>query len=854
MGASGLGTTDIEVVDVNKDGTPDFILSNQKAPSMVYIGNPQGMEVDPASKALKLGPAFRLSANTFASLDVTVADLDGDTNMDIIIANYDAPNYVYYGDGNGGFDAEAPLGVESDPTTAVKVADLNGDDVLDILVANRDADNLIYLSPGRTPSRSKPTVIGAPEADWQYTRIAADWQFVRLSTQDVTVADFNGDLVPDIATGEDGSPDMLFIGDGSGDFSMVKPLPIGPRAGPGWYESADVGNLRTTWGQYLGERDDTVSITALDADGDEDMDLVVGLRDMTAKVYFNDGAGLFSHKTPLGSPYPNGPEPVGKTAADSLGIAVPVDLNGDTYPDIVTGVDVLLNPGTGDFSNVVRTPYWDTAKRGSAPIAVVGVDIDMDGDIDLVVSPAASDTKYVLYNPGSGLVATDKALNGWWGDPEGMVPLGTPAAETTTMAAMDVDGDGDMDLFLGNEGGEIQIWLNPGNAAPPARGRTFTLEVRGAMDIALADVTGDGFDDVVVSDGSSFRVIKNPNTKEDGVLQVLQNAEDKWQMASVKSPVLGDCRQVEVYDVNNDGFVDIVTGSSTKIMIHYGSEGTEVDGDYASAETDDVGTEYFSNNFPGYATGEKFETLQLQVADVDGDGWADIAASFSSGFSLHKRLFYGKRNANGETSALLASWPETEGSRFGPEKEDLWKVTSLHLVDLNLDGNLDLLYAAKGTGDSGGSGGSGTYVAIGKSTGPLVFDAAAIAAQKLRLSALPFPEEGGQWTIKNIDVNVSPPDHNHPYAGTTNSECRNPADNFYPVQTRIDIDFPIIPCHKKDLKDCILLDPITALAHTIDNNKNEGMVSCSYTVDMHRQCTQGSTLATALQRSGGALS
>jgi hypothetical protein len=42
------------------------------------------------------------------------------------------------------------------------------------------------------------------------------------------------------------------------------------------------------------------------------------------------------------------------------------------------------------------------------------------------------------------------------------------------------------------------------------------------------------------------------------------------------------------------------------------------------------------------------------------------------------------------------------------------------------------------------------------------------------------------------------------------------------VQTRIYIEFPVIPCTKEDFKDCILLDPITALASTVDNAEQRG--------------------------------
>jgi len=102
------------------------------------------------------------------------------------------------------------------------------------------------------------------------------------------------------------------------------------------------------------------------------------------------------------------------------------------------------------------------------------------------------------------------------------------------------------------------------------------------------------------------------------------------------------------------------------------------------------------------------------------------------------------------------------------------------------------------------------------------------------LQSLDFTNDG-LGTITAVDVQVYEAFHQHNYAGTTSSECRSPADDFYPVSTRIDIDFPIIPCTKEDFKDCILLDPITALGNTVDNDANQGIVQCSYNVDLHRK-------------------
>jgi len=137
----------------------------------------------------------------------------------------------------------------------------------------------------------------------------------------------------------------------------------------------------------------------------------VGNRDQTAKVYFNDGTGAFEYRTKLGEAYDDGPSAVGvetargNPAVDSTGLATAVDLNGDGYPDVVTGTEVYLNPGHGEFTNVMGMPWWSpnaasgrslNASSGTAvsngPTSIVGVDIDGDGDNDLVISQPNSGT------------------------------------------------------------------------------------------------------------------------------------------------------------------------------------------------------------------------------------------------------------------------------------------------------------------------------------------------------------------------------------------------------------------------------------------------------------------------------
>ena len=283
--------------------------------------------------------------------------------------------------------------------------------------------------------------------------------------------------MPDIVTAEKGAPNFLYFGDPTkpGDFSGVTPIPIALKDAP----------------TNTGEVDDTYQIIPFDVDDDGDVDLVVGSRDQTAKVYFNDGTGAFEDPTKLGEPYDTGPSAVGiDPNVDTTGLATAVDLNGDGYPDVVTGTEVylsplaslshpyrflqplartqpylcaqapargpspypnpnqvFLNPGHGEFSNVKGMP-WRTPSATNAQDAttIEGVDIDGDGDNDLVVSQRPTKSTnggiFVLYNPGDGLAAdeTGLALNGWWGDPNSMQKLVTPTSALGVANAIKAPG------------------------------------------------------------------------------------------------------------------------------------------------------------------------------------------------------------------------------------------------------------------------------------------------------------------------------------------------------------------------------------------------------------------------------
>src|SRR5688500_10269732 len=119
------------------------------------------------------------------SAGVSVADLNGDGHLDVVLAkgrHWPLHNRVLLNNGTGRFAAH-DLGDTPDRTYSAAVADVDRDGKLDLVVSNNRPDRkLIYRGDGKGGFRVTGT-FGDPA-----------W-----TTRYVTLADLNGDGFPDIA-------------------------------------------------------------------------------------------------------------------------------------------------------------------------------------------------------------------------------------------------------------------------------------------------------------------------------------------------------------------------------------------------------------------------------------------------------------------------------------------------------------------------------------------------------------------------------------------------------------------------------------------------------------------------------
>jgi len=203
--------------------------------------------------------------------------------------------------------------------------------------------------------------------------------------------------------------------------------------------------------------------TFADIDADGDIDLFIGVTGGIIQFFENTGT---SSSPAFTNPQTN---PFGITSTYYYAVPVFVDIDNDGDLDLFVGeyygnIQFFENTGTDSapaFASPQENPFGITSSSDNYISLPVFVDIDNDGDLDLFVGEYYGNIQF-FENTG-----TDSAPA--FANPQEN-PFGITATDYFAAPAfVDIDNDGDLDLFVGGYYyGNIQFFENTGTISAPA--------------------------------------------------------------------------------------------------------------------------------------------------------------------------------------------------------------------------------------------------------------------------------------------------------------------------------------------------------------------------------------------------
>ena len=381
---------------------------------------------------------------------------------------------------------------------------------------------------------------------------------------------------------------------------------------------------------------------------------------------------------------------------------------GDTVYGYQSNVDGYLGEyfrmWTGEANPFINIDM--TADAGTPTIKLRLVDLEGDGDPDLVIG---NNTGLLHYFENTGTSSSPDFTERTGTDsPLGGISVGSYSTPTFT----DLDGDGDPDLIVGNGNGAVAYFENTGTVTAP----NFTQRTGAANPfdditmgpwgtLALADLNGDGDPDLAVGiDDGDVRYYENTGTSADPEF-TLRTGEssplNNINAGSHSTPVFVD------FDDDND--FDLVIGSGREGMYYFENTGTATSPSFIQRTDND-------NPFNGLAAGVFFA---LDFVDLNGDGNLDFITGNQAGYIGYFKNTGTPANPEFSPQNFVESTTFTIYDNGGNDTLDLRTDTNGQRVYLHPEGISDVygltgnLIIARDTWIENAIAGSGDDVIVG---------------------------------------------------------------------------------------------------------------------------------------------
>ena len=644
-----INPVDVDAVDLDQDGDMDLVVIEEGIKGDLIINvNPQLVWYE--NNGSESFTRNVILANAVEATDVIAIDVDSDGDIDLVYGAGDSNNDVsvawYENDGQESFTARTIANyATAQSVRAVYAADIDTDGDMDVLSASFNDNKVNWYKNNGSQSFTAATITT-----------------IGTQARDIFPIDLDGDGDMDVISG--------FFNNGSSDDGRLV-----------WSENN--GSESFTTHTISTTINGIYRVRGADIDGDGDIDVLSASAPSEPpgrkkySWYENNGSQSFT-------------EHVIQTGVLGKDIH-PADMDLDGDMDILVSSQnngVVWFENIGDPDSFLEHPIEKSFKTHE----VIPVDMDNDGDIDVVAVGGSQD--YPSGNPINGLIkwyenTMDKGMIGSWT----AANITTSADGATSVFAVDVDNDGDMDVLSASlEDKKIAWYENNGSQSFTAH----TIATNdGAWSVYAADLDNDGDVDILAS-GYTIKWYENNGSQSFTANTVVYTGEMAYSVFAV--------------DLDNDGDMDVLSASMTDDKIAWYENDGAADPSWTAA---DISTS---------ADGAR----SVYAADVDGDGDMDVLSASdndnkiawyenngSESFTEHSintsasaahSVFAVDMDRDGDMDVLSAAagddkvaWYENNGSESFTEHSittSAWYVRSIYAVDVDNDGDMDVLSAS----------------------------------------------------------------------------------------------------------------------------------------------------------------
>jgi hypothetical protein len=708
----------IALGDLDGDGKLDGVVANYKLGSIsTLIGNGAGGLTLQLTVAATLHPKF-----------LRLADFDGDGDLDLAVGADQAASIALMKWGGHPASFQPPVPIALTPGAyllGMTAVDWNADGKVDLAAGGLGSLDVIpnnapagFGAPVNILPNSKVTSVGAGDLnadgipDLVCTSLGGTSVFLgigggafaphsnysgTLGGSDYGIADLTGDGIADLVTAGMGCNGIgLFRGIGGGAIAAPSAIPVGggaisvvdlqgdgkadvivanvglPYSSIATYVGDGHGGLTFSQSVAIGGSGPLAALTPLDVDADGFVDFATA--DATSSGPSGFEVSVFRQTPASGAFASLGTYPmIGSLTSIAAG-----DTNNDGFPDLAVTrqnpdeVVLLTNNGAGVFAPAPPMP-----SGSGSPRCVRFADLDLDGNLDLLVSHYA--TGLLVVRLGNGL--------GSFGAPQsfyvGVYPM--------SFRVDDVDGDGRLDVatscysFV-----TFLVGATPGLFAPPL----VVLGTPGpCYDTATADFNGDGKKDLAVA--------------EFGVPSLLLYLGKGGMSFGAPTPLNAVATAVAAGDFHGEGKIDLVAGSQGGVVLYPNQTVTPGLTNYGTGTPGCAGAQtLFGSSAPkvgnaGFAASSKYgapSALELLlIADAANAAGFDplglgilfhvdpFAATFWMGVDIQS-------DAVGAASAALPipNQPQLQGAVYFAQVISAWPAPNCGLLPYGLSSSRGL--------------------------------------------------------------------------------------------------------------------------------------------------------------------